>query len=136
MIQKLKEEQYSEGPHPFIVCLREGDVIDVGFSPSGNIDFVNRWPRRLVFNSGLATCRLFAEVKEVDVFAQNALEHYRGNVRLRLAERIYQPPPKFQDVWNAKKNRSSSESGLLCELMVILPKVDMIIILIIFVKYT
>ena len=62
-------------------------------------------------NKDTAKCDIF--IKEVDRFAQHALENYRGHVQF------------WKEDVNDENNERPNENGrvLLCELPVILPKV-------------
>lgn len=119
VIQKLKHNKFTDGPATQSICLREGDVIDVSFSPTGNIDFENGTPRRLTFNSNLSSSKLMAEIRERDIYAQNASETYKGHVRVSLVDRNYEPPPNFQP----KANQRNVDKKQIAKLVLSLPKV-------------
>jgi len=76
-------------------------------------------------------------VREVDSFAQHAVDCYHGYVRLCLVERPYQPPPRLtavrqQTVSNNRKSAAAlggkavaaaTDGNLVCEVLLSLPKV-------------
>jgi hypothetical protein len=142
---RLKAAKFTDGPEPSrLFVLREGDLVEISFRD--NIDTIDKSdePLRFVFNSNLSTINLQLTVNEVNVFAQNALDVYRGYVRLSLVERPYQPPPKLAGasttpaqnvgtVGGGKKPVAGSgtkagttvtaiDRHLVCEVMLTLPK--------------
>src|SRR6218665_1478946 len=119
VVQKLKNDKFTDGPPTQSICLQEGDVLEVSFSPAGNIDFENGTPRRITFNSNLSSSKLTAELKERDIYAQNASETYKGHVRVNLVDRNYEPPPNVLP----KSNRHNVDKKQISELLLSLPKV-------------
>lgn len=121
-IQSLFEDQLTQGPSPNQVLFKEGDLVEVSFT--GNIHFEDKTPRLLNFHSNLAPPKFFSGIKEVDGFAQNALDHYRGTMRLRLVERQYKPPVKFLGSTERQRpTTATTDNGFICEFPIILPKV-------------
>jgi len=123
-IQSLFEDQLTQGPTPNQVLFKEGDLVEVSFS--GNIHFEDRTPRLLTYHSNLTSPRFLSGIKEVDGFAQNALDNYRGTMRLRLIERPYKPPNKFLALADPNRHRTSiasTDTGFICEFPITLPKV-------------
>jgi len=138
---RLAAARFTEGPEPDqLVVLREGDVLEL--SLRGNVEVKtaedqSSWSRRFVFNSNLSSLSTELNVREVNTFAQKALDSYHGYVRLRLVDRHYQPPPKLaavvqQTVSNTKKSMaalggkavaSAVDKNLVCEVLISLPKV-------------
>lgn len=123
-IQSLFEDQLTQGPSPNQALFKEGDLVEISFA--GNINFEDKTPKLLTFHSNLASPKFLAGIKEVDAFAQNALDNYRGTMRLRLVDRPYKPPVKFlgtTDPNRLKTTTATTDTGLICEFPIILPKV-------------
>jgi hypothetical protein len=106
-LERLAGLGYSDGPDPSrVVSLREGDLVRLTLRDNIQEIVYNRADDSTVpveetkyeflYNSNLSSSlgRQIL-VRERDVFAQNALDVYRGYVRLSLVERPYQPPPKL-----------------------------------------
>ena len=121
LLNRIKDDRFIEGPDPSrLICLREGDQLEVNFRD--NIHFEDRTSRRFVYNSNLSCANLKVGISELDPFAQNALEFYRGYIRLSLVGRPYQAPPKL-DTYFVNKRNKTSDDGLICELQLTLSKV-------------
>jgi len=101
--ERLRSLGYTEGPSPSrLICLQEGDLVEVSFrdniepvevSADGTVTPAEP-VRRFIFNSNIASINAQMTVREKSSFAQNALEEFRGYIRLSLVERPYVPPPK------------------------------------------
>jgi len=137
----LADMKFTDGPEPSrVVVLREGDVLEL--SLRGNIevdaeDDQRSWTHRFVYHSNLSSLSTELNVREVNRFAQNAFDSYHGYVQLRLVDRHYEPPPRLATVLKQSSNNkksmaalggkavvSAADKNLVCEVMLLLPKVS------------
>ena len=137
----LADIKFTEGPEPSrVVVLREGDVLELSLRGNIEVDATDDqrpWTHRFVYHSNLSSLSTELNAREVNRFAQNAFDSYHGYVQLRLVHRHYEPPPKLVTVVKHSSNNkkptttlggkavaSDHDKNLVCEVMLLLPKVS------------
>ncbi|BFZ14128.1 hypothetical protein BsWGS_17167 [Bradybaena similaris] len=80
VMKQLAQKGFESGPAPsHVLCLQEGDIIEVGFS--GNIECTDEIPDQLFYKSNIPTVTYFI-VKEENKFRQKEQDVYSGLIHL------------------------------------------------------
>ncbi|CAL1545348.1 unnamed protein product [Lymnaea stagnalis] len=119
VVKQLAQHGFESGPAPsHVICLHEGDIIEVGFS--GNIECKDEIPSHLIYKSNVPTVTFFT-VKEENKFRQKEHDVYSGLIC--LTRKYLQPSQK------GKKGQGQDDSDQkewkqerLCALQINIPK--------------
>ncbi|XP_059140663.1 death domain-containing protein 1-like isoform X1 [Physella acuta] len=117
VVKHLAQRGFESGPAPsHVLCLHEGDLIEVGFS--GNIECSDEVPETLIYKSNVPTVAFFT-VREENRFRQKDHDVYSGLVS--LTRKFMATPQKGRKGQDDTEQREWRREQL-CTLQINIPK--------------
>ncbi|KAH9495963.1 hypothetical protein Btru_012251 [Bulinus truncatus] len=118
VVKQLAQNGFESGPAPsHVICLHEGDIIELGFS--GNIECTNNLPEQLVYKSNVPT-RTYFTVKEENKFRQKEHDYYSGLIC--LTRKYLQTNQKGKKITQDGQDKNDWKSERICSLQINIPK--------------